>query len=454
MEMLTDNPISNVDQDEFGFKLFANILATSVVETNSLPFCIGIFGQWGTGKTSLMRMIEHMLKNRANIRDETIKTIWFNPWKYDQKEALWNSLIQTILYQIVEETEQRAQLREKTRKLAKSIGWLALKKGISKVSGGFITENNIDEIINSIVDEDVEHYRQFNRFENDFKRIIEEYTNGGRLVVFIDDLDRCLPENAITVLESLKLFIGDAKCVFILGMDPFVAQQGITARYGETLKLSGRDYLDKVIQVPFFLPPVPFQRLRAALSVTKTANYNNLIWKLIEIGLGGNPRKTKRFVNCFYFLKQIVESSRLQDNSNWDSYLPEIPQNLPPDVQDFYLAKLLIIQLCFDKFYDFLEVYPHIWAYIEEHLLREDFPTKDNDVFRNYPGLFEIWNDQRLRKFMVETSKGVSDDFPTSPDGEVLASLMRALNLVTTPSTTTTTTTSSSSSSSSESSLS
>ena len=362
MEMLTDNPIKTKPQDRFGFAPYAGIIADTIRDTNDLPFCIGIFAEWGAGKSSLMNMIQDDLENAGDT-----KCIWLNqefikkyknlPWKYDKKEDLWNALIQTILYSIIEDSDNKETIR-KAKELAKSTAWLLLKKGISAATSGVISEGNIDTIANKIVKSDELHYKHINHFEENFGKVVKEYTNNGKLVVFVDDLDRCLPENAITVLESLKLFIGDARCVFVLGMDHLVVEQGLEIRFHEKIKLSGRDYLDKIIQVPFFLPPVPFNKLKDALQVTKTADFDDRIWKIAELGLGGNPRKTKRFVNSSYLANRILH--------NRDFYETNYHQNqgarfIGDQDQRFFIAKLLIFQMVFLEFYQFLKVHPEAW---------------------------------------------------------------------------------------------
>lgn len=305
MKMLTDNPVKNLSEDKFGFKFYADLLAHSIRDTQELPFCIGIFAEWGAGKSSLMNMIQSSLEGSLGT-----KTIWFNPWKYDKKEDLWNALIQSILYKIAEDNSSGDSVKVEAKKLAKATSWLMLKKGVSAVTGGILGESDLENFKNAWSKQDELHYSHINKFEEGFEKVINLYTGNGKLVVFIDDLDRCLPQNAITVLESLKLFIGNAKCVFVLGMDHVVIEEGITFKFGEKIKFSGRDYLDKIIQVPFYLPPVPFGKLRESLQVSKTANYPDSIWKLIEFGLGGNPRKTKRFVNCAYLLREILRNNK------------------------------------------------------------------------------------------------------------------------------------------------
>jgi hypothetical protein len=360
MEMLTDNPITGINDDKFHFKPYARILADTIQDTTRLPFSIGIFGAWGTGKTSLMKMIENYVCNNNT------KTIWFNPWKYDQKEDLWHALIQTILYRIADEHKEDA-LGSYALDLAKHTTWFLLKKGISTVTNNFISENSIENIKTAISSQDKLHYKHINEFEVDFSSVVEQYTDHGKLIIFIDDLDRCIPENAITVLESLKLFIGHAKCVFVLGMDHYIVEQGIKHRYTDKIEMSGRDYLDKMIQVPFFLPPVPFQRLRDAFSVFKTTNYNDEIWKLVNLGFSGNPRKTKRFINCYYLINEIIGLPERYDDINYQDINFNVDINT--NLQRYYLGKLLVLQMEFTYFYDFLLVNPDGWQQYETRLL-------------------------------------------------------------------------------------
>ena len=95
-----------------------------------------------------------------------------------------------------------------------------------------------------------------------FERLLKRFGIGGerRLFVFVDDLDRCLPEDAVAALEAIKLFLDLPGCVFVLGMDRTVVEQGIRVRYQKLMEQEAgfdpRAYLDKIIQLPFTLPPL------------------------------------------------------------------------------------------------------------------------------------------------------------------------------------------------------
>ena len=144
MKLFTDNPIKSAKEDRYGFTPYASILANAIVETDNLPLCIGIFGAWGTGKSSLMQMIKENLTNQVNIR-----TTWFNPWKYERKEELWNALIQTILYQIIEERTLDPKVREKAVNFAASLTWATIKKAITYFSHDFVNDESIQKVIDS-----------------------------------------------------------------------------------------------------------------------------------------------------------------------------------------------------------------------------------------------------------------------------------------------------------------
>lgn len=418
MRLFTDNPIAFIQDDTFGFAAYVRVLKDTILETMPLPFCVGIFGPWGSGKTSFMQMIQGLMKNDVNVR-----TLWFNPWKYDKKEDLWNALIQTILYAIKEQSGD--EIKKKIEKLALAATWLALKKSLTAFSAGIITESNLDAITGAFTSKDEKYYSHINRFEKDFAEVVDAYCNGGKLVVFIDDLDRCLPENAITVLESLKLFIGNANCIFVLGVDHDIVEEGINYRYMGKVKVSGRDYLDKIIQVPFFLPPVPFESLK--VSVPADQSFSEEIWSIIQSGMGGNPRKTKRFINSFYLLQRFLHDPDpiLQRRFREGSIAV-----LSQETQNFYLAKILVFEMIFPKFYQHLQYEPGDWRYLDEKVIQEDDGQRRQEALekRGKESLALFWQEASFQSFMRKTS-GRSYGYP-APTEEIVSLLLRATNLV------------------------
>lgn len=435
MEMLTDNPIRTTELDRFGFTQYATMLAEAIRDTHQLPFCIGIYGPWGTGKSSLMYMIQEKLAGQPKLDIGRVKSIWFNPWKYDRKEDLWSALIRSILVEIRDKAEEQ-QVKNAATSLLKKTGWTLFKKGVSQLTWGIVNEETLEAVKEAARKEEEEFDKYVNEFEQDFAEAVHLFTDGGKLVVFVDDLDRCLPENALTVLESLKLFIGDTRCVFVLGMDHAVVENGITQRYDiEKLKITGRDYLDKIVQVPFYIPPAPFHRLRDGLQVFKTAEYSAEVWRLMELGFGSNPRKCKRFVNCFYLLQRVMQEQLIPGGVGVAGQA-EVAA-LPDDVQRFYLGKLLVMQMEFPHFYEYLVLNPDAWRGYEHDLITAPTLEHRDTLLKQKPSLEAFWKNAALRRFMESAVKGAPGNegltIPEAPKPEIAALLIKMVNLVSPP---------------------
>jgi len=414
VKILTDNPVQTANDDEFGFEQFANIISTTIQETERLPFCIGIFAEWGAGKSSLMNLVKDNLSFKGGI-----ETIWFNPWKYDKKEDLWNALIQTVLYGIINKSKDE-DVKNKAKRLAKSTLWLAIKKGVSRATAGIVAEDDLDSLIQNFSEHDELYYQHINNFEENFCHVVKSYTNNGKLVIFVDDLDRCLPENAITVLESLKLFIGNSNCIFVLGMDHLVVEQGLEARFSEKIKLSGRDYLDKIIQVPFYLPAIPFNTLKKAYIQNGIEDFCDKIWKVVEYGLGGNPRKTKRFVNSSSIANAIIKSR------NETTVLSDV-ELISAEKQKYFIAKLLIFQMEFLDFYNFIKSNHSAWHTFASKIVNAVNEKERNSALEHYKNLEFFWNtNEKLKMFMIQTE---TPEFYPPPTAKQLSPMIQAISI-------------------------
>ena len=425
VKLFTDNPITSDNEDQFGFAHYAYVLRDTILQTGPLPFCVGIFGNWGSGKTSFMKMIESSIANERKVR-----SIWFNPWKYDKKEDLWSALIQSIVYKISAKYHGQEENAQKAKHLALAMTWLAMKKVIAALTAGVISESNLDNLVDSFSEVDKKYHQYINNFEESFNDLVDDYTEGGKLVIFIDDLDRCLPENAITVLESLKLFIGHAQCIFVLGMDYYIVEEGIRSRYTDKVKLSGREYLDKIVQVPFYLPPVPYETIKASLIGGEVSHIlSEEIWNIIHLGMDGNPRKTKRFVNCFNLLQ-----SYLRTPTRNEILLGKNTPILSEAIQNIYLAKLLVFQMSFPGFYLHLRHHPEDWVYLEKSIIQEDNSDKRRFALREKPELETLWRENpNLQIFMRKTAMAVSYPhlkYPIAPSDEIVSKLLQDISLI------------------------
>ncbi|MGC0334618.1 hypothetical protein RKD23_007608 [Streptomyces sp. SAI-170] len=369
MRPLTDNPISRPEDDAFHFEPYVTVLHEAVAEARPLPLTVGVFGSWGAGKSSFLKLWE------KRFTKDDVRTIWFNPWKYDRKVEVWAALLHTILAEL----EQEEKLKDKALRLAKAATWLSVRAGLGAAAalgtGGVIKGEAVDQMLQDISVRDSEQYRQINSFESDFASAVREFVGPeGRLVVFVDDLDRCTPESAMTVLESLKLFLAETQCVFVLALDLDVLAAVATNKFGDALKgappevVSGMAYLDKIVQLPFFLPDVGFDTLRAAYAtaVPDLAD-SDFFWGLLQTSLGGNPRRLKRYLNV---LSMALSVSRAQHS-----------RALTADFS-LRLAILLIIRTRHRAFFHLLAAEPETWRILTSYFDRAQAEPRNAESYR------------------------------------------------------------------------
>ncbi len=227
--------------------------------------------------------------------------------------------------------------------------------------------------------------------------LIEEWANlaGYRLVIFIDDLDRCLPDQAIGVLEAIKVFLDARGCVFVLGVDREIIERGIRIRYKEfalsergtalgAFPVPERDYLEKIVQIPFALPPLAQSSIHHFLAnrLPKlpglTGDEATSVAALMTTGLLRNPRKVKRSFNIFR-LHLILD--RAQGRMT--------PAGL--------IAKLTVIQSSFPELYEQIARDPLLLRSYEAIARAMTIQTPISQELRD-----EMAKHQRLREMLYQ----------------------------------------------------
>ena len=328
--ILDDRP---TDSDALDFLPYRDTLADIIADpATRTPLTVGIYGGWGSGKTSLMQMVKNHLEAVLSQRGEEAQAVWFNAWQYGNEDALWRALLLQVLDalrppepegmsedqlaalashrdqpDLPQEAKDWKELNRTLDDLQTSlyrtvdreeaggleIDWGQLGtgaiKGVTKIGLSYIpgftiikdlvqagsdkTETWAKDMLEAFRREKIRIHLDQVRFLEQFRRRFEELVGkqivakGRKMVVFVDDLDRCLPEKAIDVLEAIKLFLDVEGCVFILGLDPDVVSRGIRVKYrdfalvrgGEDapqIPIDGTAYLQKIIQLPFQLPPI------------------------------------------------------------------------------------------------------------------------------------------------------------------------------------------------------
>jgi len=209
---------------------------------------LGIFGSWGSGKTSLMQMLKADIDSRQDTKN---KTLWFNAWRYEGREEGQAALIHAILAQLEKDLTLKEQAKDLIKKVKDSVSALKLGKFLLQTAVTFTPD--VDQFINCFRDESERVASSMQSFEEDFKRLLEA-AKLERILVFIDDLDRCSSTKVIEIFETIKLFLNTPACTFVIGAHAEKIEQAVGLVHSIDDPKTRRDYLEKIVQMPFTIP--------------------------------------------------------------------------------------------------------------------------------------------------------------------------------------------------------
>ena len=386
-----------LDFDDYAVAL--SNTASNSIQSKEGALVIGILGRWGCGKTTLMRCIEKQFYF-SNGTDSKNKAIWFNAWKYDSKESIANALIQSILIEIRSSEHLNPKAKELCKTLSEAIRIHAFeiskeillgfaKKQINEKSGLDIDKISSDSSIQSLE----KKYKLINDFEEDFKQVIDSYVGKeGKLAIFIDDLDRCLPENALDVLESLKLYLDKANCVFFIGIDNRTIERAVRLRYPDS-EITGKEYMEKMIQLNFFVPSFPGNKIVPLLQNEMSSIANKIEkshWRLIILAADSNLRKIKQYLISWELIESLMlGKQRSEKDKMITSILLLIRMNLPE-----------LYSLIKNQSYTFL-----VSAYTAINFDERGNTNERNSLIASVPRLKEIILNDSNRPFLDNLAK-------------------------------------------------
>lgn len=394
-------------EDFLNYEVHCDLIKEYVTNPNLLPLTIGVFGDWGSGKSSIMKILEQKLED-----DEKVLTIYFNSWLFESYQDAKISLLENILLELSKNETLGETAKKKILSLISRVDYMKLAiDGIKKygknvvdiiatggvgsvIEAGFsmLKKEKIDELetadlskLNEYIKDEQKNTSKntIKTFRKDFEELIN-LTDYESVVIFIDDLDRCMPERVIETLEAIKLFLSVPNTAFVIGADERIIKHSISMHlklhtlnsdsdYLQDSKQIVTDYIEKLIQIPYRLPK---------LSLSEIETYNNLLFcktqleeddfkivyddyqsfkqsdfysaysyghikekinfddkpslssllnlshsmsQMITTILKGNPRQTKRFLNTFILRTKLASVAKI-------------------DIDIFVLIKLMLLE--------------------------------------------------------------------------------------------------------------
>jgi KAP family P-loop domain/CHAT domain len=299
------------DEDQLGFQLYVDAFADLISSPHTMPpLTIGIFGSWGMGKSFLLEHIEGEIARRQEEEDEgkrkrvgpRVHPVRFNAWEYSASEVVWPGLVRKIVGTLDTDvkwprykrwwTRLRWNVPRELRRLWVPLVIAALVAMIAIVTAILRDNNDVAAAIIAAVGAlsvgglvkaasdpiagwvtallaESDYGRQIGYME-EIKRDLDQlearlYATDdkerkkpvGRILVLIDDLDRCEPEKAVEVLQAVNLLLNFKSFIVCLGIDARIVTGAVEKHYEGLLGqagASGYEYLDKIVQIPFRIP--------------------------------------------------------------------------------------------------------------------------------------------------------------------------------------------------------
>lgn len=290
-------------QDLLNFKVVADTAAQMIKDGNGQPVSIGVSGSWGVGKSSLVQMIGESLKSLDGGKNYIF--INFNAWLYQGYDDARMALLQKVADKIMEESEARKTCVDKAKEFIKRINWLRTAKFMAPVATGIITGGAVAGPVGSFIgavsgllgqsgmpsQEDLSKIKEsYNLVAPDLQKLLNDKEEKSvpkeiaalrtlfqellvklemTLIVLVDDLDRCLPNTAISTLEAMRLLLFIPQTAFIIAADEQMIRNAVRSHFGN-IDLSDElvtSYFDKLIQIPLRVPRLGANEVKGYLTL-------------------------------------------------------------------------------------------------------------------------------------------------------------------------------------------
>ena len=392
-----DEPLAASKNDTLDISQHSKAL-TNFIKTSNTPITIGIQGEWGSGKTSLLNTIEENLNGISEI-----KQIWINAWENSLLASPEEALLK-IINEIIDEMLSADSNKERKDKILSSAS--AVFKGALRVGAQAALGSKAGELADELL---ASNNNSIKNLRSNLETLVNEIRTRDtnpykKIVIYVDDLDRVDPNDAVKILELLKNIFSLPGCIFVLAIDYQVVVKGLEHKFGKQTadnEWEFRAFFDKIIQLPFMMPMGQYnigKYVNALLQEIGFSSGTGLNVDQLDLitsyTIGGNPRALKRLVNSLSLITLFLDSSEDKDAliNNKD--------------KKTLLFALVCLQIAYPEIYNLLsentafDMWDSSLSYevtkLKEEEDKEKF-DKDFDVYKETDEFDEDWEECLFR---------------------------------------------------------
>jgi len=376
---------SETELDFLDFNYLIKILEDTIKDEKLLPSSIGVYGDWGSGKSSLMNMCSKILD-----KEDGTTCLIFNGWLFEGYEDAKTAMLGSVLDAIGDNTKLTKKAKQILCGLNESVDKLKLFKQGLKLGTDLLLTNGIGTIVDlgiksvlsktgdqvSEVDfqkvkDNIDAQMNNKALREDIREFREKFADLlieskiKKLVIFVDELDRCSPTTILDTLEAMRLFLFTGNVAFVIGADERHLSYAVKSKFKDIEGVQidiGQEYLEKLIQYPIKIPRLndsevqyyimcllfqknlmekQFEKLIEYLNIEKEKDfmkfkvdytliesYNSDVAEKVQdsiivaqqisgvlaTGLNGNPRQCKRFLNTWDMRIQMAKYKKIELN--------------------------------------------------------------------------------------------------------------------------------------------
>jgi len=391
---IIDQPHDDYEKNPLGIDKHAKAL-TDFISGCDTPLTIGIQGEWGSGKTSLLRQIENQLDGKHRDYEENkdkFLQIWINAWEHSLLSNPEESLLK-IVNQIIKNMLNQSAL-PKNEKTEINNTFKSLVKGAARVAASAAGGKEGVDLFNEISGQDDSVIA---RLKSRLKVTAEKIVNRGKtdkIVIYVDDLDRINPVNAVEILELLKNIFDVKNCIFVLAIDYQVVIKGLEGKFGKKTdenEWEFRAFFDKIIQLPFMMPLGQYELGSYVKGLLEDIDYididihsktelpfkkeiendkkkkqevpiklDEVITSILGNSIGSNPRSIKRLINSLSLIELFTSMEKDEgEGSQKDDWKEDI-------VDDMLMFAIVCLQIKYPDIYDLLAKHPNFKDWDED----------------------------------------------------------------------------------------